>query len=146
MKQRQARWNNRERRNLNHKSHKTMTKQEVNKLSSTHLRRDSLVEHALQVCYAIEVCGASPQLTHAVVLASALHSRLQMLASSPSSVEGCEAEYKARLADYKRSGSFHDKQAAVAALNAWEEALSAGEEEFGNRRSEVDAPLQTDSA
>lgn len=46
-----------------------MTEQEANKLP--------LEEHALQVCYAIEECGASPKLTTAVVLASALRSRIQ---------------------------------------------------------------------
>lgn len=48
-----------------------------------------------------------------------------MLASSPGSADGCESEYEARLADYKRTGGFHDRQAAYAALVAWEEALSA---------------------
>jgi hypothetical protein len=46
-----------------------MTEQEANKLP--------LEEHALQICYAIEECGASPELTTAVALASALVSRLR---------------------------------------------------------------------
>ena len=36
-----------------------------------------LVELAYQVCVAIEACGASPALTHAVTLASDLHTYLR---------------------------------------------------------------------
>jgi hypothetical protein len=38
-------------------------------------------------------------------------------------VDSADEEYRLRLDDYKRTGSFRDKQAAVAALNALEEAL-----------------------
>lgn len=46
-----------------------MTEQEANKLP--------LEEHALEVCYAIEECGASPELTTAVVIASGLARRIK---------------------------------------------------------------------
>ena len=38
---------------------------------------DELVELAYQVCIAIEQCGASPELTNAVMLASDLHTYLR---------------------------------------------------------------------
>ena len=38
---------------------------------------DELVELAYQVCLAIEQCGASPELTNAVILASDLHTYLR---------------------------------------------------------------------
>ena len=38
---------------------------------------EELVELAVQVCYAIERCGASPELTHAVTLASDLATYLR---------------------------------------------------------------------
>jgi hypothetical protein len=45
---------------------------------------DELAELALQVCYAIEACGASTELTKAVCLASDLHTYLK----KPRVVEG----------------------------------------------------------
>jgi hypothetical protein len=38
-----------------------------------------LIELAYQVCIAIEQCGASPELTNAVMLASDLHTYLRKL-------------------------------------------------------------------
>jgi len=38
---------------------------------------EELIELAYQVCLAIERCGASPELTHAVMLASDLHTYLR---------------------------------------------------------------------